>query len=142
MWLLDLITVIPRAFNTVDNVTNAISNQKIAAIKATTDEERIAAEERVKTLEARRDVMVAEAGSTRVNAYVRAVLASIVIVVLAKLMAWDKVVGSLAGCSQAQKGTCGLFTTDPLDDNQWKVIMVVIGFYFLAEIGSAFARRR
>lgn len=135
--LFSLITAIPSlisgAFGTVNNITNAIANEKLAVITATTQKEQIAAQERVKTLEARRDVLIAEAGGSKINLIVRAVLASGPAGVLLKLFIWDKVIGSLAGCSQAPKGTCGIFTTDPLDENMWRVIMIVIGFYFLYE---------
>jgi len=137
MWPFNLLAALPSlisgAFGTVNNITNAISNEKINARKALTEEDRIAAEERVKTLEARRDVMIEEGRGSRINMIMRAALAGCVLIVLAKLMVWDKVIGSLAGCSAAPKGTCGIFTTDQLDDNQWKVIMIVIGFYFLYE---------
>src|ERR1035437_6697318 len=88
----------------------------------------------------RRDVLIAEAGASRLNIIVRSAMGFSVAIVLAKLFVWDKVIGSLVGCSQAPVGTCGIFVTDPLDDNQWHVIMVVIGFYFLYEGGTALTR--
>lgn len=133
MGLLDLISIIPNAFKTIDNITNAISNEKIAALNATTDQERIAANERVSTLQARRDLMIAESGVSKANILIRSAMAFPVALVIWKLLAWDKVMGSLAGCSAAPRGTCGIFTTDPLDDNQWKIIGVVTAFYFLYE---------
>jgi hypothetical protein len=138
-WLTALPSLISGAFTTINGITKAISDEKIAGINAKTEEERIASNERVKTLEARRDLMVAEGGS-RINAIVRAIAASPAIVVTWKLMVWDKVIGSLVGCSQAARGTCGVFTTDPLDDNQWKIIGVVYGFYFMCELGLGVAR--
>lgn len=133
MGLLDLISIIPNAFKTIDNITNAIANEKIAALNATTDQERIAANERVSTLQARRDLMIAESGVSKANILIRSVMALPVAIVIWKLLTWDKVIGSLVGCSQAPAGTCGIFTTDPLDDNQWKIIGVVTAFYFLYE---------
>lgn len=127
-------------FGTVNGITNAISNEKIALLTATTQQEQIAANERIATLQQRRDVLIAEAGASRLNIWVRAGLALGPLVVLLKLFVWDKVIGSLVGCSQAPAGTCGKFTTDPLDANQWQVIMVVIGFYFLYEGGTTVAR--
>lgn len=136
----DLISIIPNAFHTVDNITNAISNEKINARNATTEDERTHANERVKSLEARRDLMIAEAPTSRTNLIVRAVAASPAIAVIWKLMLWDKVMGSLVGCSQAPFGTCKIFTTDQLDDNQWKIISIVYGFYFLYELGMGVTR--
>ena len=49
--MLALFTALPSLisglFGTVNGITNAIANEKIAAITATTDEARIAAQERV-----------------------------------------------------------------------------------------------
>jgi hypothetical protein len=122
-------------FGTINGITNAISNQKIAAINATTQEAKIAAEEQVQTLQARRDVLIAEAGSgSRINLWMRVSLAIGPCAVLLKVFLWDKVIGSLVGCSQAAAGTCGIFTTDPLDANLWQVITIVLGFYFVSEV--------
>ncbi len=122
MGLLDLISIIPSAFRTVDNITNAISNERIAALNATTDRERIAAEERAKMLTARRDVLIAEAGVSRANIVVRTFFAVPVIFVLWKLFIWDKALCDYTGGH-----------TDPLSPELWHVIMIVIGFYFLYE---------
>ncbi len=130
----DLISIIPNAFRTVDNITNAIANERIAVLNAKTEEERIHAEERLKALQSRQSLQEAESKVSNTNIWVRAVAASPVIVIVWKLMVWDKVIGSFVGCSQAPKGTCQIFTTDPLDDNQWKIIGVVYGFYFLYEL--------
>ena len=43
---------------------------------------------------------------------------------------WDKVLGGLTGG-----------TTDPLSPELWRVVMVVIGFYFLYEATRAVVRR-
>lgn len=137
MWW-QFITAIPSLlkglFGSIDNITNAIKDEKIAQLNAKTEEDRIASQERVNTLEQRRAVMVAEAPFSRMNIIVRMFAASPPIGVVWKLMLWDKVVGSFAGCSgKTLPGTCGIFLTDPLDDNQWKLIGIVYGFYFLYE---------
>lgn len=131
--LFSLPGLITGAFSTINNITAAISNERINARNAQTEEERIAADERVKSLEARRDLMIAESGVTKANIIVRSAAAVPIVIVLWKLLVWDKVVGSLVGCARAPKGTCGTFFTDPLDENQWKIVMIVIGFYFLYE---------
>lgn len=139
MWFLNLITAVPTlisgAFGTINGITNALSNAKIAQINATTAEEKIHADEKVAMLTARRDVLIAEASSgSRINLIMRALFALCPLSVLMKLFIWDKVVGSFVGCSQAAAGTCGMFTTDPLDSNMWIVISVVLGFYFVSEV--------
>lgn len=136
MWA--LITSIPGLiaglFGSINHITDAISNEKIAGLNATTQQEQIASGERVKTLEARRDLMIAEAGTSRLNIIVRSVMAIGPGSVLLKLLLWDKVIGSFVGCSgHTVAGTCGTFLTDPLDDNQWKIVMIVVSFYFLYE---------
>jgi len=85
----------------------------------------------------RRAVLVAEAGNrlaAGLNASARLLLALGPILVLLKLMVWDKVIGSFNGCAlkdAVHYPGCNTFRTDPLDANQWIVITAVIGFYFL-----------
>jgi|GEM_PF-2846152 len=122
-------------FGTINGVTKALGDAKIAAINAVTAQDKIQAEERVSMLQARRDVLIGEAGSgSRLNLIIRSLFALGPLSVVLKLYFWDKVIGSLVGCSQAAHGTCGAFTTDPLDENGWKVMSVVLGFYFVSEI--------
>lgn len=130
-----LLGLIPGAFSTINGITNAISNERIRKIDATTDQQRIQADERIKVLQAKRDVLVAESGSSSVNAFLRAALAAPVVVVLGKFYIWDKVVGSFAGCAGPMGSAleCATFRTDPLDSNQWAIITAVVGFYFLYE---------
>ena len=130
-----LLGLIPGAFSTINGITNAISNERIRKIDATTDQARIQADERIKSLEAKRSVLVAEAGTSKINAFVRATMGLAVAVVIAKLMVWDKVVGSYAGCAGPMGSAleCATFRTDPLDANQWAIITAVVGFYFLYE---------
>ena len=96
--------------------------------RATTDTERVAAEERIKTLESRRDVLVAESGS-RLNALMRAAIATPVAIILWKIFVFDKALGQWTGG-----------TTDALSPELWHVVMIVIGFYFLTETALAVTR--
>jgi|SRR6478609_9067899 len=133
--LLGLPGLISGAFGTINGITKALADAKIAQINATTAQEKIIADERVSTLQARRDVLIAEAGSgSRLNLFMRTAIAVGPASVILKLFLWDKVIGSLVGCSQAPKGTCGIFTTDTLDANLWTVITIVLGFYFVSEV--------
>lgn len=120
MWSF-LLGLIPSAFSTINSITSAISNAKIAAINATTDQERIAAEAEVETLQARRDVLIADAAQSHVDIYIRSLIAIGPAVYLTKIFIWDKVLNAWTNGN-----------TDPLDPNLWNVIMVVLGFYFLA----------
>lgn len=132
MWFLSLI---PGLFNTVNGITNAISNERLKLIDAKTDQQKIAAQERINALQAKRDVMIAESGSSKINAVMRACLAAPVAIVLGKIYIWDKVIGSLSGCSGllGQALECSVYRTDPLDPNLWNVITATIAFYFLYE---------
>lgn len=132
MWFLSLI---PGLFNTINGITQAISNERLKLIDAKTDQQRIAAQERINSLEAKRSVLVAESGSSRVNAFMRASIGASVAVVVAKLLVWDKVVGSFSGCSGPMGSAleCTTFRTDAIDPNQWSIITAAIGFYFLYE---------
>lgn len=130
-----LLGLMPGAFSTINGITNTISNERIRKIDADTDQQRIQADERIKSLEAKRSVLVAEAGASRTNAFMRAAIAACIVVVLAKLYMWDKVIGSFSGCAGPLGGAleCATFRTDPLDSNQWAIITAVVGFYFLYE---------
>lgn len=130
--ILDFLGILPKAFSTIDNITNAIANEKIAAIGATTQQVQIASTERVASLEAQRDAFIAETNRSKVPIYVQACLASAVVVTIWKLLVWDKVIGSIVGCSgRTEPGTCISFTTDGIDLNLWWVMIAVVGFFTL-----------
>jgi len=117
--------------NPISNIVGKIADARVELAKAETDKERVAAQERVQTLEARRDVMVAEAGGPYgwINAMMRGLLAFGPTCYLLKIFIWDKVM---------QSWTHG--STDPLDPNLWNVVMVVLGFYFLDSMVAKFKR--
>jgi cadmium resistance protein CadD (predicted permease) len=141
-FLASLPGILSGLFGTLNGITAAISNEKINAQNAATEQERIHAQERVNTLQARRDLMIAESAHSNLNIIVRSFIGGAVAIVLVKLLVWDKVVGSLVGCAGKAGAAlrCATFNTDPLDDNQWKVISVVVGFYFLYEASTAVSR--
>ena len=102
----------------IGSIASKIADAYAARQAAQTDAEKIAADERIKTLEMRRDVQVAEAGS-RINALVRLGFAAPPMIYLAKLYVWDKVLG--------------WGVTDPLSDELSSVMWAVISFYFISE---------
>jgi len=106
----------------VTTVSKAIADARIAAINAKTQEEKVAADERVRTLEARRDVLIAEAGVSRANVFMRTLIAAPVAILFWKIFVYDKALGQWTGGR-----------TDALSAELWQVISVVIGFYFLYE---------
>ena len=142
--MLAILTAIPSLisglFGTVNGITNAIANERIAMINAKTDAEKIGSQERIDALTQRRMVLIAENGS-RINMIMRVILAAGPASVLLKIFLYDKVIGSFSGCAGRQPpGTCVTFSTDPLDANLWQVITAVVAFYFLYEITARFKR--
>jgi hypothetical protein len=145
MWLINLFTSVPALvsgmFTTINGITAAIANEKLAQINAKTTEEQINSAERISTLQAQRDLMIAEAATSKLNIIVRSSIALGPALFLLKVFLWDKVIGSFAGCSgHTLPGTCSTFVTDPLDNNLWSVITIVLGFYFLYEGAKLFKR--
>jgi hypothetical protein len=124
---------LPGLFTTINGITTAISNQKIAAIKAKTDEERIRAEENVKILEARRDVLLSAQARSKLPIYIQSGLGLVGLTILAKLGLWDKVVGSFAGCAgkNGELPGCETFTTDLLGQDLTLLVGGVVAFYLV-----------
>jgi hypothetical protein len=123
-----LLGLIPGLFSTINGITNAITNEKIAALNATTDQERIASGERVTALEAQRDVLIADSSHSQIDMWMRTIIASGPTFILCKIFFYDKIFD----------GTTQISTNDPL----WNVIMVVVGFYFLHSLGSIWAKSK
>ena len=92
MWL-GLLQLLPGIFGTINGITSAISNEKIAALNATTQEEQIAATERVASLQAQRDVLVADLSRSSLDIYIRSAFAIGPLVYLTKIYVYDKALG-------------------------------------------------
>src|SRR5271166_1339446 len=100
------------------NIVSELGALWTSFLTAKTDAEKAAIMERIHTLQAQRDLQVAEAGQ-RINGIVRACFAAPFVVYINKLVVWDKII--MAGTGR----------TDDLSNNLWYVAMTVIGFYFL-----------
>lgn len=124
-----LLGLIPGVFTTINGITNAISNEKIAVLTATTQQAQIAAQERVNTLQAQRDLMIADAQHSNLDIWFRSLIALGPTAYILKIFIWDKVL---------QEWTHG--STDPLDPNLWMVVTAVYGFYFLSATSIAVAK--
>lgn len=114
----------------IGTISTQIAAAREVETNAETERERVWAQERRKSLEAKRDVLVAEAGN-RITAGFRAFLALPPGIVLWKILVWDKALG------QWTQGT-----TDPLSIELWGVIGAVISFYFLVEYKRQGSRLR
>lgn len=123
MWLLNLFTggFFTSIFSSIDNLTKAISDEKIAQVKATSDVEKAQIQANVDRLQAQRDVLIADASQSKLDIYIRSLIAIGPTVYLLKIFIYDKVLSNY---------TMG--TTDPLDPHLWNVVTAVLGFYFLS----------
>jgi hypothetical protein len=130
--MLALLTALPSLlgglFGSINGITNAISNEKIAAITAKTDVDRIQSQERVLQLQSQRDVLIADASVSKLDLYIRSLIAIGPAFYLLKIFLWDKVLASW---------TSG--TTDPIDPNLWNVVMIILGFYFVSATSTTIA---
>jgi hypothetical protein len=131
--MLAIITAIPAIiaglFGTINGVTNALSNEKIALITATTQKEQIQAQERVNTLTLQRDVLIADAAHGSWDIWIRTAIAIGPASYMLKIFLIDKTFGFLFQTR-----------TDDLSPELWQVVMVVLGFYFLSETSTKVAR--
>lgn len=119
-----LLGLIPGALNTVNGITNAIANEKIAGLNSKTDQERIASEERVNTLQARRDVLIEDAKHSKLDLIIRSIIGGSVAYIIAKLLVYDKTFDA----------------TTLMSPDLWNVVYIALGFYFLSSTASFFRR--
>jgi hypothetical protein len=116
-----LLTAIPGLltglFTTLNGVTAALSNAKIAQINATTQAEQIAAGERVAALQATQAVLVAESVKSKIPIYVQLLMTLPWVLYIGKVVVWDKLLG--------------WGSTDTLTPQEWYLCYVVYGFWFV-----------
>lgn len=120
-WILAGLKALTGFSGAITSISNAIANERIAQINATTEQEKIAAGERISALEQRRAVLIAEAGTKGgwINQAIRASFALPFVIYNAKLVIWDKVMA--------------WGSTDPLSTELFQIEMACIGFYFVYE---------
>lgn len=97
-------------------IMNALTDARVKLANAETENERIAAQERVAILEQRQRVLTAQTGSM-FDKLIRFGFAFPFVVYVNKCVIWDKVMGA------------GI--TDPLSQSLEYVMLVSLGFYFL-----------
>lgn len=98
------------------DISNDIKEAYTAKLNAKNDSERIAAEERIALLEARKEIIL-KAQSDPFERFVRITLALPFILYINKLVIWDKFLG--------------WGVTDNLSPDLWNLLYVVVGGYFL-----------
>lgn len=94
-------------------------------LDAKNESERIAADQNIETLKARRDVLMSEAKSAW-NVVFRTALAAPFALFVWKVVVYDKILG--------------LGVTDDLSPDMWNLMMVVYGFYFVYETAVLFKK--
>ena len=109
----------------VNGIIKSLADAKVQLKNAENDEQRIYQQERINALNAKLNLQLGEAKFTRMNAMVRTSIGAGVSFLINKILVYDKALG---------EWTHG--RTDPLDPNLWQVVMIVLGFYFVYEVGQ------
>lgn len=113
------------------SITKQLSEAYREHKNAETEQERIAANERIKVLEAQRDVLVAETANGGFASWIRPLFALPFVIYIWVLVVYDKIICNWAGWSCA---------TDPLGDNLTDIMMIVIGAYFIGRSAEKITR--
>lgn len=111
--------------NPLGAIADKIATAYVQKTNAQTERERIAADERIRTLEARRDVLLAEQEHWLTRS-IRPLMALPIVILLWKLIVWDKVLG--------------WGVTDRLSPELNQILMLVVGAYFLDGVVARFRR--
>jgi hypothetical protein len=102
--------------NPLAGIAKALAAAQVQRANAQTEQQRIAADERIATLNARRDSILA-AQSDPFERWVRIGFALPFILYIWKLVVWDKLLG--------------LGATDALSMDLWNILYIVLGGYFV-----------
>lgn len=141
MWITSIIGLITGLGGPILSLGNNIVDLQKQKADAKTQIAKAEIDAKIEETHDRRAVLVAEAGSrlgSGLNASMRFLLALGPLLVLTKILIWDKVIGSFDGCagSRGVLDVCASYRTDILDTNLWWVITAVIGFYFVTSAAS------
>ena len=98
------------------DLTGALERAHRDRLAARNDSERLAADERIKGLEARQQVILAAQGDP-IERFVRIGFAAPFVIYIWKVVVWDKVLA--------------LGSTDPLSSSLDTILMIVLGGYFV-----------
>ncbi len=142
-WLLSLIPFLGNIFTSIKSITDRIIDLRVIQEQAKTDKTRIAAEESIKVLEAQRDILLKQSeNAEHITSLTRLGFAIPIAIIIWKVLVWDKVIGSLMGCSGVTTGRleCVKYTTDALDPNLWWVVFAAVCFYFVQNLATIWKR--
>jgi hypothetical protein len=107
----------------ISDISNDLKEAYQSKLNAQNDSERIAAEERINLLEARKNIILA-AQSDPWERFIRIGFAIPCVLYFNKLILWDKFFGFGA--------------TDDLSQNLWNIFFIVLGGYFVDTIVRRF----
>lgn len=123
-WILSLFSggLFNSISTTINNITKAISDEKIAQINATSDVEKTQISAKIDQLQSQRDVLIANSNSGIgwIDEIIRFGLAVPLIAYVNKLVLYDKVIGSW-----------GTYSTDGLGTTELTVLSAILGYLFL-----------
>ena len=125
-------TLLPLFLGSVPSIVKSIADYKLQLTNATTEQQKIEAEENIKALEARRDVLLKEANSPWNNVARFAFLGPFAFY-LWWVVAYDKII-----CKWINSET--VCTTDPLSPWLTGIAGLIIGFYFLGDVSKVWKR--
>lgn len=137
MWFLQAIPIIGKIFDFGNNITNAIRDLNIRKVQAQSEKEKAQIQKEIDQLQAQATLQGIEANSkNQLNAFVRFTLFGLPAgLAIWKLVVFDKIIGSLTGCSgtvsPVHMDACKIFRTDSFDVNMWWVILASAGFYLV-----------
>ena len=115
-------------------IVKALGQAKHDALNATTEQERIAAQERVKSLEIQRDALAKEKESPW-STVARLAILSPFVIWLWSSVAYDKVL-----CNWWFGGDVPRCSTPQLSDWQYSLFLIAVGFYFVTSVTKAIKR--
>jgi hypothetical protein len=116
-------------FAPLTHILDTIANTKVMIAHEENATQREALIAKLGVLQSRADLMAREAPYSRLNIWIRTIIASGPATVLCKIFIYDKALGQWTGG-----------TTDALSPELWHTIWVVLGFYFLYEGVAIFKR--
>jgi hypothetical protein len=132
MWTTLATSIFSLFVGAVPGIVREIAQAKVDLANTETERERIATEERIKALEAKRDVLIANS-TTPWDAVFRATVIAPFAIYIAWTVAWDKI-----ACKWFMSAVdC---TTDPLAPWQTQVLAVLLAYLFVTDITKVFKK--
>lgn len=119
--------LLPLFLGSIPSVIKSIADARLQLANAETEKQKIEAEENIKALEARRDVLLKESNGLW-NNVARFLFVAPVAMYWFWTIVWDKIL-CRTSCS-----------TDPLADWQMNIFWTILGFYFVTDLAKLWKR--